>query len=143
MARTKQTPLIATRVAVKDYLRLEQVCRLEGKTKTEILRRATLQYLDRYDQGIEGEIRDELAETLKAMEGQRRKDTERLAKIMARVMMDVATLNQVLFSRAAPDERQDIWMKAKQGAIQRLQGIRKKGDPEAAEIVANALSGET
>ncbi len=33
-----RTPLLNTRLSTADYIKLEQVCRAEGKTKTEILR---------------------------------------------------------------------------------------------------------
>ena len=48
-----RTPLLNTRLSAADYVKLEQVCRAEGKTKTEILREALLGYLDRYDQDVE------------------------------------------------------------------------------------------
>lgn len=137
-----RTPLLNTRLGAADYVKLEQVCRAEGKTKTEILRLAVLEYLDRYDQGVEDATRDRLAETLVAMEGQRRKDTERLAKLMARTLMDVGTLHQVLFRRAAKEERDELWEAARQSAAERLRHKRKGGDPEATEIMKDALSSE-
>ncbi len=137
-----RTPLLNTRLSAADYVKLEQVCRAEGKTKTEILREALLQYLDRYDQDVEVAARDRLAETLLAVEASRRKDTERLAKLMARTLMDVGILNQVLFRRAAADERDKLWEAARQGAAERLKRKRKGGDPEATEIMHNALSSE-
>ncbi len=138
-----RTPLLNTRLSAADYVKLEQVCRLEGKTKTELLREALLEYLDRYDQGVETASRDRLAETLVAIEASRRKDTERLAKLMARTLMDVGILNQVLFRRAASDERDKLWEAARQAAADRLKRKRKGGDPEATEIMQNALGSET
>ncbi len=137
-----RTPLLNTRLSAADYIKLEQVCRAEGKTKTELLREALLQYLDRYDQDVEAAARDRLTETLVAIEASRRKDTERLAKLIARTLMDVGILNQVLFRRAAADERDKLWEAARQAAAERLKHKRKGGDAEATEIMKNALSSE-
>jgi len=78
-----------TRLSAGDYIKLEQVCRLEGKSKVEVLRKAVLKYLDSYDQETEATARDWLAETLTAMEVQRKKDVERLAKMISRVTLDI------------------------------------------------------
>ena len=52
-----RTPQLNTRLAAEDYLKLETVCRLENKTKTEILRKALLLYLDGYEQKAEDQTR--------------------------------------------------------------------------------------
>lgn len=133
MPRKKQTPLVATRVAAADYLRLEQVCRAEGKTRTDILRQALLEFLDRYDQGPQETGRDRLAEVLEKMEEQRRKDVERLAKLMVRTLMDVGTMHQVFYKRAPAEERKQLWESAEASAAERLK--RKGNDPQATEVM--------
>lgn len=62
-----QTPQLNTRLAVEDLVKLEAVCRAEGKTKTEILRKAVLIYLDNYEQKAEAAKRDRLAEAIEGM----------------------------------------------------------------------------
>lgn len=62
------------------------------------------------------------------MEYNRRKDTERLAKMSARVMMDVGIINQVFYKRAAKEERVALWTEAQQSAAERLKHKRKGGD---------------
>lgn len=135
MPRKKQTPLVATRVAAADYLRLEQVCRAEGKTRTDILRQALLEFLDRYDQGPQETGRDRLAEVLEKMEEQRRKDVERLAKLMVRTLMDVGTMHQVFYKRAPAEERKQLWESAEASAAERLKRKRKGNDPQATEVM--------
>ena len=137
-----RTPQLNTRLAAEDYLKLETVCRLENKTKTEILRKALLSYLDGYEQRAEDQTRDRLAQALEAMTAAHKKDTERIAKMVARVMMDVGIVNQVFYKRAGKDERDALWDSAKSAALQRLQQKKKGGDPEATEIVSSALSSE-
>ena len=136
----KQTNPIRTRLSVADRLKFEQICRAEGASETDLARRALLEFIDRYDQEPEQKTRDKLAEVLEAMEYNRRKDTERMAKMSARVMMDVGIINQVFYKRAAKEERVALWTEAQQSAAERLKHKRKGGDPEATELVSDALS---
>jgi hypothetical protein len=142
-----QTPQLNTRISAEDLTKLEAICRAEGKTKTEILRKAVLLYLDGYEQKAEAAKRDRLAEAIesmtKAIEGLatgQKNSTERLAKMIARTMMDVGIVNQVFYKRAAKDERDTLWGSARQAAIERLKHKKKDGDPEATELMTDALS---
>jgi hypothetical protein len=120
---------------------------MEGKTKTEILRKAVLNYIDGYDQKAEEAKQDRLVEAMESMtkairtlsEGQN-KSTERLAKLAARTLIDVGTLQQVFYRRASEKDRDDLWDEARRGALERLRKKRKGGDPEATEIVQDAVS---
>jgi hypothetical protein len=136
----KQTDPIRTRLAVEDRYKFEQICRAEGKTETELARRAILQFIDSYDKKAEDNARDRLADVLEAMQSAQRKDTERLAKLMARTLIDIGTVQQVFFERASKEDRGELWKVARQRAVERLKKKRKDGDPEATEIVANAVS---
>lgn len=136
-----RTPQLNTRLAAEEYLKLETVCRMEGKTKTEILRKALLKYLDGYEQRAEDQARDRLAEAVEAMQVGHKKDTERLAKMIARVMMDIGTVQQVFYERASKEDRAKLWETAKTKAAERLHFKRKDGDPEATEIMKHALGG--
>ncbi|MBA4027138.1 MAG: hypothetical protein C0473_02750 [Cyanobacteria bacterium DS3.002] len=138
----KQTNPIRTRLAVEDRLKFEQICRAENVSETDLARRALLEFIDKYDQGVEAGARDRLAEVLLAMNDSHKKDTERLAKMLARVMMDVGIVNQVFYKRASKEDRDALWSEAQQAAAQRLRHKRKGGDPEAAEISTDALSRE-
>jgi hypothetical protein len=143
----RQTPQLNTRLSAEDLVKLENVCRAEGKTKTELLRKAVLIYLDSYDRKAEEAKRDRLAEAMESMtsaikglsEGQRN-STERLAKLAARTLIDVGTLQQVFYKRASDKDRDDLWDEARKNALERLRKKRKGGDPEATEIVKDAVS---
>lgn len=135
-----RTPLLNTRLNAGDYLKLEQVCRQEGLTKTELLRKAMLQYLDRCDQGVEAAAKDRLADILEAMEAQRRKDVERLARMLAGTRMDIGIVNQVLYARASEEDRAQVWGLARKNAAERLRYKRKHGDADVEAIVEDALS---
>jgi hypothetical protein len=138
----KQTNPIRTRLAVEDRLKFEQICRAEKTSEADLARRALLEFIDKYDQGVEESARDRLADTLEKLIEQQKKDTERECKMLARVMMDVGIVNQVLYKRAPKDDRDALWSESQQAAAQRLRHKRKGGDPEATEISTGALSSE-
>lgn len=134
----KQTDPIRTRLAVEDRYKFEQICRAEGKTETEVARKALLQFIDSYDKKAEDSSRDRLAEILEEMQKERKKDTDRLAKLAVRTMIDVGTIQQVFYKRASEKDRDDLWDEARRNALERLRKKRKGGDPEATEIVDDA-----
>ena len=138
----RRTPTIGIKLAAADYIRFSEFCRLEGKNRSDLARKAIREYMDRQEIAVQDEAKDRLAEALEALAAGQRKDTERLAKMIARVMMDIGIVNQVFYKRAAVEERDKLWGAARQAAAERLTHKRKGGDPEAAEIM-NALSSET
>jgi hypothetical protein len=105
-AKVAKRPLVTTRLAMKDQSRLDEICKLEGKTQTEIVRRAVLEMLDRQEQGMAAEIKDKLAERLKKME-------DRLAGLMARTALDVGTVYQVMWIRSDLEQREKLWNTAR------------------------------
>ena len=116
----KQTDPIRTRLAVEDRYKFEQMCRAEGKTETEVARKALLQFIDSYDKKAEDSSRDRLAEILEEMQKERKKDTDRLAKLAVRTMIDVGTIQQVFYKRASEKDRDDLWDEARRNALERL-----------------------
>ena len=135
-----RTPTIGIKLTATDYLRFSELCRMKGKNKSDLARKAIREYMDRQENLEQNEIKDRLAETLKSLEASHQKDTERLAKMIARVTMDVGIINQVFYKRAAESERDALWGAARQAATERLKHKRKGGDPEATELMKDALS---
>lgn len=138
----KRTPSIEIKLSAADYIRFSELCRMEGKTRTDMARTAIRSYIDRTAEEVKDEEKDRLVEALGALQGGQKKDTERLAKMIARLMMDTGTLMQVFYDRADKDIREELWAVSRKRAAQRLTHKRKDGDPEATEIMKNALSGE-
>jgi hypothetical protein len=138
----KRTPTIEIKLSAADYIRFSELCRMEGKTRTDVARAAIRSYIDRSAEEVKDEERDKVVEALGLLHGGQKKDTERLAKMIARLMMDLGTLQQVFYERADKEIRQELWAVARKRAAERLAHKRKDGDPEATEIMKNALSGE-
>lgn len=141
-AQKKRTPTIEIKLSAADYVRFSELCRMEGKTRTEVARAAIRSYIDKTAEEIQDEEKDRLVQVLDVLHGGQKKSTERLAKMIARLMMDLGTLQQVFYERADKEIRQELWAVARKRAAERLAHKRKDGDPEATEIMKHALSGE-
>jgi hypothetical protein len=105
-----------------------------------------LLYLDDYEQKAEAAKRDRLAEAVEGLKAamevvaeRQTKNTERLAKLSARTLIDLGTVQQVFYERASKEDRNDLWKVARQRAVERLKKKRKDGDPEATDITNDAL----
>lgn len=136
---TKRTPSIEIKLSAGDYIKFSELCRMEKKNRTEIARAAILRYIDENAQAQRDEARDRLAAAIEAMQTGHKKDTERLAKMIARVMMDIGTVQQVFYERASKEDRAKLWENARTKAAERIIYKRKDGDPEATEIMKHAL----
>lgn len=130
--KTKQPDPIRTRLAANDHARFLEICKLEGKTETQLARQAILEMLDRQEQGIAAEIKDKLAERLKKME-------DRMAALIARNNMDIGTVYQVLWLRADPEKREKLWEAARKHAARRASKKLVEDDLEIKELMKEAL----
>ena len=133
MGVSKQPPLVTTRLSVNDSARLAEICKLEGKTQTEIVRRAIIEMLDRQEQGMAAEIKDHLAVRLKKME-------DRMAGLMARMNMDIGTMYQIMWIRTDQDKREKLFAGAKSAAIKRANKKLEGEDLEQKEQIKNEIS---
>jgi hypothetical protein len=124
MPKTKQQPLVRTRLATDDLGRLDRICRTEGKTQAEIARRALLFYLDAYETEQTDRRESKLEKRLKRME-------DRLAAIGMRSNIDVGVIYQALYhnyGKAGPKAFPAFYNMA----VKRLQTKRKDKDDKAA-----------
>lgn len=145
-SETARSPEIAIRLTMPDYNRLSELSVTKGTTRTDLVREAVIEYLNRIEAKVEERVSDQVAQRLFEIEerlaAQHKKDTERLAKISSRCLIDVALINQILYSRADKQTRDKMWEDARNKALMRLNVGKKQGDPVAAELAKDALSGE-
>lgn len=136
--KEERSPEIGVRLLASDYARLTELSTSKGATKTDLVRQAILEFLDRSESKVQEQTIDRLALKLGEMEqrllAQQKKDVERLAKLGSRNLIDVGTINQVLYRRADKESRDKLWDAARQGSLKRLGVGRKSGDSDAAEL---------
>ncbi len=134
----QRSPEISVRLLASDYARLSALSVTNGATRTDLVRDAIIQYLDRADAEVQDKTRDRFADRLTALEKtlieELKKNTERLAKLGSRNLIDVGTINQVLYRRADKESRDKLWDSARQGALKRLGVGKKGGDPDATAL---------
>jgi len=136
--KEERSPEISVRLLASDYARLTELSTSKGAPKTDLVRQAILEFLDRSESKVQEQTIDRLALKLGEMEqrllAQQKKDVERLAKLGSRNLIDVGTINQVLYRRADKDSRDKLWDAARQGALKRLGVGKKSGDPDATAL---------
>jgi hypothetical protein len=147
MTNPKQTDPIRTRLTVEDRLKFEQTCTAAGLTEAELARKAIREMLDRQDQGIRAEVRDELAEEVRQLQEvvktlllQQKKTENRMAALMARNNIDIGIVYQILWFRTDPKDREEMFKEARVNAVRRASKKLKEGDLEVKELMKNEIS---
>ena len=141
MPETKRSPTVETRMLVQDYERLEFVCKMAGKTKTEFVREAVLRSLDDVERGIHDARETKIEKRLKAIE-------DRYAGLLVRVGIDVGTLLALMSSRIPAKDRKETMDNCYSVAVKRfnkkIEGALKdmKQTLSAGEIKAAAGEGK-
>lgn len=132
MPKTKQAPLVRTRLRGEDMKRLEQICRAESKPQAAIVRRALLFYLDSYD-------KQELDEKETKLEARLRKMEDRLASMIMRTTIDVGVIYRAIYFNYGK-EAEKAFAAFYNLALERLQAKRKDpGDKAAVQKLVDSM----
>ncbi len=131
--KRKRVPIITTRLSILDQARFNEMCQLNGKSGAELARKAILEMLDRQEQGMAAEIKDQLAIRLKKME-------DRLAALLARNNQDIGTIYQVLWIRSDKEKRDSLWATARSYAAKRASQRLSGSDLEIKEQILDEIS---
>jgi len=119
-------PTVDTKLSEADFIRFEQLCRLENKTKTQLAREAIRFYMDNRENEILDQRESAVEKRIKKME-------DRIAKLIVKVGLDVGTLHQLFWSRADSDGRDELFTKCYISAVKRLQNKLNKQEDELAD----------
>jgi hypothetical protein len=136
MSTPKRTPAIQVRLAAADHMRLDLCCRLEGKNRNELARKALLFYLDKHDSEEVKNFESPIAERIKKIEDRlagimaksaydnnKRLDalTNRLAKLSARTALDTGCTFMLMFRLLNKETRERVVTWASTSAFERLE----------------------
>jgi len=113
MPKTRRTPQISTRLAGADFIAFELACRLEGKTKTEMARKAIQFYLANSEKAHVEEKEGPIAESLKSIE-------DRLAGLLAKVGTEVFSMSHLMWTRTDPDVRKELFAECWAAGVKRM-----------------------
>jgi hypothetical protein len=141
--KKKRTTPIEVRLTSDDQDRFDRICRLEGKKRPEIARRAIVFYLDALERQEEEVRESALERRLKRME-------DRLAALLARGNIDVGVIIQLIYRNMNPETRADVLKTAhKMSALRIRQKIEEAKDiqdlyrKEIAKVVLESEEAET
>ena len=123
MPKTRRTPQISTRLAGADFIQFELLCRLEGKTKTELARKAIQWYLANHEKLVNEERDAAVVQSLKSIE-------DRLAGIMVKVGIEVCSMNHLFWTRTDEDVRKQLFAECWSAGVKRMKN-KLKPDEEA------------
>ncbi len=127
-------PTLETKVTREDFIRVDRLAQAEGRSKSEILREALLQYLERKDAPVAAAREAETVKAINAM-------TNRICAMLARQGATVGTLYELTWmnlgkDKAAQAQFHEALTKAKQKMRTRLE----KDEKELAEQLKEMLS---
>ncbi|HEY9753554.1 MAG TPA: hypothetical protein V6C97_00180 [Oculatellaceae cyanobacterium] len=136
MATAKRTPPIQIRLAAADHTRFDLCCRLEGKNRNELARKALLFYLEKHESDELKTFESPMAERLKKVEDRlaaimaksnfdtnKRLDalTNRLSSLSARIALDTGSTFMLMFRLLNKETREQVVTWASTNAFKRLE----------------------
>jgi len=111
----KRTPTIATKLATADFNKFEQLCRTEGKTKTEVARKAILYYMEAKEADLVDERESALEKRFHKMEN-------RLAGLLVKLGVGIYGLEHLFWTRTEEERRKNLFHECY------VSGVRKMHD---------------
>lgn len=123
-------------LAEKDRLKMAELARLQGRTKTEVAREAIRWYMDNYE-NIKNQSRDhEIAEAIKYATNQLVKainnGVDRICKMLSRQGVAIGTLYELSWMALPDDERARRAFEAASNAAK--QKMRRRVEMDEAEL---------
>jgi hypothetical protein len=128
MPKSKQTPPVQLRLIPADHLRFDAMCRLKGKTRTQLAREAINWFLNQPEGADATSGGTDLERRLKKME-------DRLAKIQVKTAIDAGMIYLLMYRNMDLNERDKAIAWAYQSSVKRL---RKKLTDQQLDLVEAA-----
>lgn len=150
MSTPARTPMIHIRLAPTDHIRLDLRCRLEGKQRTDLARKALLFYLDHVENQETAVAESPVAQRLKksedrlaavlaksSFENNKRLDTltNRLSKLNARIAIDTGLIYMIMYRMMNKETREEVLNWAAAGVLTRLEDKFKHPDTNIQQLM--------
>jgi len=126
--RTSRTPTIETKLLAADNERFERLCRIDGKTKSEVIRDAVNFYLDARENNL---LQDRDSKLEKAM----KKGFERIAAMQARANIDIGVIYNMAWNNLPREFRTDIMKAAYNNSVSRLKQKLSKDEQDVKDLL--------
>ena len=119
----RRTPTIATKLAAVDHIKYEQFCRMEGMTKTEVARKAILEYMMQREQVMTDERESKLVARVKHME-------DRLAGLLVKLGIGIYKLDHLFFLRTDKEMRRELFKECYVAGVRRMRDKLSKDEED-------------
>jgi metal-responsive CopG/Arc/MetJ family transcriptional regulator len=123
-----RTPSIIFRLVPEDFNRFDMVCRLDGKTRTDVVRDAVRFYLEARENNL-------LQERDAKLEKQIKKGFDRLAAMQARANIDIGVLYNFAWNNLPKEKRGDILSTAYKHSVTRLKQRLTQDEQEVKDLI--------
>jgi hypothetical protein len=109
----RRTPTIATKLVPSDLIRFDTICRLEGKTKTEIARKAIREYIERHEKVMTDDRESLLEDRIRRMEN-------RLAGLLVKLGIGIYKLDHLFWTRTDKDVRGELFRECHAAGVKKM-----------------------
>ena len=123
MPKTKRTPQIVTRVAPSVFMEFDKLCRLEGKTKSELARKAITWYVENQELLLSNERDSALEQRLKKMEN-------RIASLLVKVGIEVCSQGHLFWTRTEKEIRRELFKDCYAAGVRRMKNKLKDDEDQ-------------
>ena len=113
--KVRRTPTIETKLLPQDHMRFERICRLDGKTKSEVIRDAVRFYIDARENNL-------LQDRDVKLEKQIKRGFDRLAAMQARANIDIGVIYNFAWNNLPTAKREEIMKRLVQTLGEKTQG---------------------
>lgn len=113
MPKTKRTPRVETRLTPEDFIKFNEFCRAESKTRSQMNREAVLRLMDEKERTKNEEHDSVIEKRLRHME-------ERMADLLAQQAVEIATIRFLLWHDGQNQDWEKRIAEARAAAIESL-----------------------
>jgi hypothetical protein len=126
--KAQRTPTIETKLLLEDHMRFERLCRIDGKTKSEVIRDAVRFYIDAREQNL---LQDRDAK----LEKQIKKGFDRLAAMQARANIDIGVMYNFAWNNLPKETRGEIIKTAYKQSVRRLKEKLTQDEQDVKDLI--------
>jgi hypothetical protein len=121
--KVRRTPRMETRLAPQDFIEFDQICRMEGKTRSEMVRKAIQFYVANHER-----LRKEPEES--ALDKRLKKMEDRIAGLLVKLGIGVYKLDHLFWIRSDSSVRKELFKECYVAGVRRMREKLNKDEEE-------------
>jgi len=121
--KVRRTPRVETRLAPQDFIDFDQICRIEGKTRSEMVRKAIQFYVSNHEKQKREPEESILDKRLKRME-------DRIAGLLVKLGIGVYKLDHLFWLRSDKEIRRELFKDCYVAGVRRMREKLNKDEEE-------------